>query len=701
MTFSITIGAGNRSTNGQRLTLTSVEELAQVLTRDPTDVEGWWSGHLWQSDSRARPVQWQSSQVVMADVDYHDVVGKHAQRPGALDLAQVPCSLAYLTPRGARFVFVLHAPVTDPELMHRLARSAGALVNAALAEAGALADRDERGRPVNGYLADAQAQDLARFMYRACTVVKGEQRTETPLVGTVPTWRSEDLLSFEDAASAYEAPKSDVGKLLAAMAAEGEQDGSLALIKVAARAIRLGITSFESFLLASKEWNAKRARPWSEDELRDRFEAALVRFREQGMVLVPVDEKGRPAYSVDVLDRILREDREYEDRLSFDVVKGAPVLGGAEIRDVDFTEIRKDIVERYGFKALPKADVVDTVLAVCERRSFDRIQDYLEGLTWDGQERLSRVAGEVLGVEECAELAEVMVRRWFVGAVARGLEPGAKVDTALILQGLQGIGKSTFFRALMPDPDLYTDSLPHDLSHKDAREMMSRFWVVEYGEWEGLYKRTDIAALRTFMSTLSDSFRPPYGRVNQTFKRRAVLVGTVNPIEGILRDPEGSRRQWVVECKAVNLDLVEAWRDQLWAEAVALYRAGVQWWLTSEEDQIRAEIAEERYTDEDPEEQAIASAIDKLMADTKIIDRGWITLKDLLPVLGYLTLLEVPMGVARKFGKIAREKNLRKTIKRIEGVNAKIWYLPGVTGSLMGGVIVGVFDSAPPATRNP
>lgn len=675
MTFSITLGAGNRSTKGQRATMTSVEDLARALTSNPTEIEGWWSGHLWQNDSRRKPVQWEASQVVVVDCDYHDRTGKHATRPGELDLTLVPCSFSHLSPRGARFGFVLEQLVTDPEIMSRLARAAGALVNQALAAGGELADRDEKGKPVSGYLADAQTQDLARFMYRACTVVKGEERAAQVHVDET-RFDVTDILAFEGAAASYEAPKSDVGKLLAAMPAEGEQDGSLALIKVCARAIRLGVTSFESFALAAQAWNAKRARPWPEDDMRERFEAALARFREQGMVLVPTDEKGRPAYGPDVLDRILREDHEFEGKLSYDAVKGQYLLDGAELEDADLTRIRVDLIDRYGFRGVPKADVIDGAMLVAEDNAFDRVKNYLEALRWDGTERLAGLAREVLGAE--GELAATMVRRWFISAVARGLEPGCKVDTCLILQGEQGIGKSTFFRRLVPHEDLFTDTVPHDLADKDAKELMSRFWVVEYGEWDGLYKKTDIAALRTFLSTLSDSYRPPYGRVNRTFKRRAVLVGTVNPLEGILRDPEGSRRQWVVECQGmVGHSYVEAWRDQLWAEAVHLYRAGVEWWLTDEEDAQRAEMAE-RYTEVDPEVEALEEAVERLLAKADVVERGYVTMRDIAGALGLITTLDLPLGTARKAGRILREKKFSKCKPKISGKQVKAWALPGL-----------------------
>lgn len=250
-----------------------------------------------------------------------------------------------------------------------------------------------------------------------------------------------------------------------------------------------------------------------------------------------------------------------------------------------------------------------------ECRAFDLIAQQTAK-----QNQYSPVERYLSGLPECEDLAiledlatrylndsdplyNIYVKKWLIAAVARALDPGCKVDTALILQGSQGIGKSTFFKVLAGQ--WFDDSLG-SMSDKDERLKLHRAWVVEWAELESIFKRRDVAAVKAFLSSSADYIRLPYERTVEEMPRHSVIVGSTNQ-EEFLADPTGSRRFWVIPCnQAIDIELLRSERDRIWAAAVAAYRAGEQWWLTTEEQQQTNE-ASEIYEVSDPWDVPIAA----------------------------------------------------------------------------------------------
>jgi predicted P-loop ATPase len=167
-----------------------------------------------------------------------------------------------------------------------------------------------------------------------------------------------------------------------------------------------------------------------------------------------------------------------------------------------------------------------------------------------------------------------------VSAVARVFEPGCKADCCLILEGPQGIKKSTALRVLA-EP-WFTDEIA-DLGSKDAALQTRGVWVIEIAELDSM-SRSEVGRIKAFMSRSTDRFRPPYGKRPIESPRQCVFAGSVNH-STYLRDETGGRRFWPVECQApvIDVDALARDRDQLWAEAVSLYFDGNVWWLDSVE----------------------------------------------------------------------------------------------------------------------
>lgn len=185
--------------------------------------------------------------------------------------------------------------------------------------------------------------------------------------------------------------------------------------------------------------------------------------------------------------------------------------------------------------------------------------------------------------------------------VARIYRPGAKADCCLILEGPQGIKKSTALRTLAGE--YFTDELA-DLGSKDAALQIRGVWIVEISELDSL-ARSEIASIKAFMSRTADRFRPPFGKRVIECPRQCVFAGTVNHTE-YLRDETGARRFWPVLCGAIDIEALARDRDQLWAEAKSRYSSGEKWWLdTSALVEIAAEEQAARYQG-DPWEEVVA-----------------------------------------------------------------------------------------------
>ena len=240
---------------------------------------------------------------------------------------------------------------------------------------------------------------------------------------------------------------------------------------------------------------------------------------------------------------------------------------------------------------VPKSIAAEAVEVVARDRDFHPVREYLNRLTWDGTSRLDTWLMRYLGAED-TPYHRAVGRRWLVSAAARIYAPGCKADCALILEGPQGIRKSSALMELASP--WFTDRLS-DLSSKDAAMETRGVWIIEIAELDTM-GRAAVSTIKAYMSRTQDRFRPPYGKRLVDLPRECVFAGSVNPEGGYLRDPTGGRRFWPAVCGAIDLPALKRDRDQLWAEACDRFRRGEPWWLETQElDSLAAEAQAERY----------------------------------------------------------------------------------------------------------
>ena len=232
--------------------------------------------------------------------------------------------------------------------------------------------------------------------------------------------------------------------------------------------------------------------------------------------------------------------------------------------------------------------------AAAHKNTRHPLREYLNGLHWDGVERLSRWCVECLGAP-ASDYASAVGTWWMISAVARALQPGCQADHMLLLEGEQGARKSTALRILAGD--WYLPELP-DVRSTDAARVLHGRWIVECGELETM-RRSGMTtnAIKDILTRMVDVYRKPYGRSFVRRQRSVVFAGTTNDYQS-LNDPTGARRFWPIRCTAIDARKLTEWRDQLWAEAVCRFQVGEQWHPTAPlAEAIKAE-QEERYQDD-------------------------------------------------------------------------------------------------------
>lgn len=256
---------------------------------------------------------------------------------------------------------------------------------------------------------------------------------------------------------------------------------------------------------------------------------------------------------------------------------------------------------------------------VASETVIEPVRDYLLAQRWDGEPRIDFWLQVLLGVPD-SRYARRVGAMWLVQAVARTLEPGCKADGVLVLEGGQGLRKSSFLRDLCGGLRYFREGIG-DIHQKDTLLAMASAWVVEMRENPGISGR-EIEAYKTFIDRQDDFYRAPYDARPQSHLRRCVLAATTN-LEQYLRDDTGARRWWPVTCAPADpaevLDQLAEVRNQLWAEAVARYRAaapgmparedgGEQWWVEADDPDFVRE--QDQRFEEDEREDALRRALD-------------------------------------------------------------------------------------------
>lgn len=335
-----------------------------------------------------------------------------------------------------------------------------------------------------------------------------------------------------------------------------------------------------------------------------------------------------------------------------------------EFSEQDGTEVAAWIgsPDRYMVN-LKKDLVLDCVEAIARRRKVHPVREYLTGLKWDGTERLKGMFRRYFSAED-TPYTQASAKCWLVSAVARILwtdqkvrHNGAQVDFMLVLEGDQGKGKTSAVRVLF-GAEWYAEA-QESPSSKDFYQALRGRWCVEIGEMDS-FSKADVTKVKQAITARFDTYRPSYGRVARSFRRECVFVGTTNETE-YLRDATGARRFLPIRVGTLDLPGILADRDQLWAEAVALFRDGFPWWQLPED---AVEQQEERFA-----EDSWQGVIQK-----------WLTFRmnpDRYPSRLNVDAMPAPSPADNEEAKPGAERPKRRTVKWTTTTEL-LWYALGI-----------------------
>jgi predicted P-loop ATPase len=647
--IGITVGQGVKRPRGAFVMVKSeaglVEAVASTLRTQPNIEERWWSPHRW-ADNYRDGAKWQSSIAVAVDVDWHD--SKSFPSPqtaaGLAEYARtgaIPGSIFHSTPHGCRVIFVFDQPCTDRSAMFAASEGAAAIVQGAFVDLG-LGELYKVDSKV--------VKDLARLFFVPTCRAKNVQRqaevitmrpvtySTSELAGAKPVrengaWTDENAgrpreptaytdeakrVSLIDAIKRWNADHPGDWPRHSAQCPVCKDSGSFGRFpddparwacfstdhpsNVGVRGptcMHGDALDLESFRRGARIGEVLRqdgylarpsAKPAPAPTVVDKCGTAALMPAVAQLPAMPRVQY-RPNSILTAYTIIESNDRDVlGGKLEFNEMLGEPTINRKRVTTADLTRVRVEIERRHsggvdkhgnqvGLK-LSQSDVDAAVYAVAESRPFHPVREYLDALKWDGLERICHVPELITCVASTLNLA--ILKRWFVSAVARAFQPGCQVDTVLVLQGDQGIKKSSFFSVL---GDVWHADTKMNLESKDCYMALDGVWLYEWGELASAQKSSG-ATIRNFITSRVDTYRRPYDRVPSRVPRTSVIVATINPDEFLEDETGKERRYWPIHVDGIDRDALREQRDQLWAEAVHLYRAGDQWHLTKEEEDM-------------------------------------------------------------------------------------------------------------------
>lgn len=262
-----------------------------------------------------------------------------------------------------------------------------------------------------------------------------------------------------------------------------------------------------------------------------------------------------------------------------------------------------------------------------EGRKFNPVKRYLEKLPLRDAEPIPEwdtLAAKLFGVDD--PLSQEMLSRWLIGAVARAMNPGCRMDTALVIRGEQGIGKTSFLRALFGQHFITLHSHQKD---EEQKRMLGTAWGLELGELESITRVKDVEAMKAFLSETNDIYRELYAERPEAHPRHCVFAGTANSTE-LLRDDTGSRRFWVIDAGGyqIPVDWVEKNRDRIWSTAYLLWMQNKPYWFDTADLRQQSEKRNEEYRTANEFLETLAAVMEALEEQAKNKTKGKESAKD-------------------------------------------------------------------------
>ena len=371
--------------------------------------------------------------------------------------------------------------------------------------------------------------------------------------------------------------------------------------------------------------------------------------------------------------------RNLKQEIRFNTFSHSIEMDGKVIKNIELFYLT---LAELGYK-VPKEMAIDCLLKVAHENEYDPVKLYLDHCYNEIQPTyIDRLASTYLRPQDQnlkePTIYDVMLKLTLINAVRRVYIPGCKHDSATVLQGSQGIKKSSFWQTLFGP--FFSDALG-DISSKDDLLVLHRSWGMEWSEIDGVTSRKHAGTIKAFLSRSTDLLRVPYGKAVEEWPRRGIIVGSTNKESGLLIDDTGNRRFHIIPCTTISIDLdsLQLERDSIWSAAVHAFKNKESHFLSFEqENQI--------------EKENLGYMVDSpwLSVITKYLNDPANAVKDITIELLLTEAVEKPIERQTKsdimtVSSILKSLQYERKRKRLEGTPKWVWFLPDLTPVLTTG----------------
>jgi putative DNA primase/helicase len=369
-----------------------------------------------------------------------------------------------------------------------------------------------------------------------------------------------------------------------------------------------------------------------------------------------LDENGRPRATIENMRRLMDK---HQVTLRYNVIKKQEeILIPGEIYSLDNAQnaAYAKVVSLCKNVEMSTGSLGDYLTYLCDKQHFNPVVTWVMSRPWDGRSRLAEFFDTIKSPDKT--IRDLILTRWMVSAVASAFSPqGLATRGVLVFQGEQYLGKTSWFKKLVPaELDVRVDGYILRLDDKDNIFQCLTNWLVELGELEATFKKSDVAQLKAFIPKDRDVLRKPYARKESYFGRRTVFFASVN-IKEFLFDETGNSRFWTIPTQAIiynhDIDM-----QQVWAEVYALHLDGEPY-IMSGEEMVMINAANEDFMGSDYHEELVARKLDWDQFGSTNGAGNWKTVTELCAMLGVINPKQVDLN------------RISKAVKKYNGGAAK------------------------------
>ncbi len=475
----------------------------------------------------------------------------------------------------------------------------------------------------------------------------------------------------------------------APLAIQGDS-GDKTTFTVACRGKDFGLDEHTTYALLSESWNQKNIPPWDETELKTKVHNAFLYGSKEYAIDHPNNDFGVVTYDSDILEKIewkqtadgktvknvsncyshIQSDAAISNLIGYNEFshdieyRRIPPWSNASKKkweDIDDDMMRLYLSKKRGFDVNPK-DLQAIVNIIANKNSFHPVKQFLNSLRWDGEKRVNSWLEVYAGVKS-NDYTISAGRKFLLAAISRIFIPGIKFDYLLILEGRQSIGKSFLIDIISHS---WGSNVALDPHSKDSVDAMRGKWIIEMAEMVK-YKKSDVDALKDFITTTHDRARLAYAKRVKDFPRQCVFIGTINPSNiGYLKDDTGNRRFWPVKCNFVDIHKLRRDYEQLWAEAMHIFK-------TAPEPLYLEDTSIERYALQEAEKRRQKDSWSDVISEYLDMNRvEEITLADLWTNCFSARLQELDRGIQMRLSSILQFDLLWEKTTLFNNIQARV-----------------------------